>query len=118
MERRFARDQFCVTSPTRVTCKIASDLVPAATRLSEVYSPPFVSVTMAYKKKWRFCDLPGGTEEEPLNGFGHLLPYAMDTWCSTDSALGRKPEINCQNFGSKVGFRCPLESSVESVHCR
>ena len=66
----------CVTSPTRVTCKIASDLVPAAARLSEVYSPPVASVTMAYKKEW-FRDLPGGTKEEPLKGFGHLLPRAM-----------------------------------------
>ena len=66
----------CLTSPTRVTSKIAADLVPAAARLEEVYSPPVASVTMAYKKEW-FRDLPGATPEEPLRGFGHLLPRSM-----------------------------------------
>eukprot|EP00814_Leptocylindrus_danicus_P003939 CAMPEP_0116041098 /NCGR_PEP_ID=MMETSP0321-20121206/24804_1 /TAXON_ID=163516 /ORGANISM="Leptocylindrus danicus var. danicus, Strain B650" /LENGTH=495 /DNA_ID=CAMNT_0003521143 /DNA_START=227 /DNA_END=1714 /DNA_ORIENTATION=- len=67
----------CLTSPTRVTCEIAKDLIPAAERLSEVYSPPVASVTMAYKKEW-FKELPGGTKEKPLRGFGHLLPRSMN----------------------------------------
>jgi oxygen-dependent protoporphyrinogen oxidase len=66
----------CLTSPTRVTCKVAADLIPAAGRLEEVYSPPVASVTMAYKKEW-FKQLPGGTTENPLRGFGHLLPRTM-----------------------------------------
>jgi len=39
-----------ITSPTRVTAKIAADRVPEAARLEEVYSPPVASVTVAYKK--------------------------------------------------------------------
>ena len=66
----------CLTSPTRVTCKLAADLIPAAARLSEVYSPLVASVTMAYKKEW-FRDLPGATKGNPLVGFGHLLSRAM-----------------------------------------
>ena len=66
----------CLTTPTRVTCEVAKDLIPAATRLSEVYSPPVASVTIAYKKEW-FTELPGGTTEKPLRGFGHLLPRSM-----------------------------------------
>jgi oxygen-dependent protoporphyrinogen oxidase len=31
---------------------------------------------MAYKKEW-FRELPGGTPEKPLRGFGHLLPRSM-----------------------------------------
>ena len=31
---------------------------------------------MAYKKEW-FKELPGGTKDEPLRGFGHLLPRSM-----------------------------------------
>jgi protoporphyrinogen/coproporphyrinogen III oxidase len=65
-----------LTSPTRVACKLAADLVPAAARLSEVYSPPVASVTMAYPKE-SFRSLPGGTKDKPLRGFGHLLPRAM-----------------------------------------
>lgn len=66
----------CVTSPTRVTSKIAADLIPAATNLDKVYSPPVASVTMAYKKEW-FKELPGASPGNPLVGFGHLLPRAM-----------------------------------------
>mmetsp|Transcript_31779 Transcript_31779/g.48652 ORF Transcript_31779/g.48652 Transcript_31779/m.48652 type:complete len:560 (+) Transcript_31779:112-1791(+) len=67
----------CLTSPTAVTSKVAADLVPAAERLSEVYSPPVASVTMAYKKEW-FKELPGGTSSKPLRGFGHLIPRSMN----------------------------------------
>jgi protoporphyrinogen/coproporphyrinogen III oxidase len=86
----------CLTSPTRVTCKLAADLIPAAARLSEVYSPPVASVTMAYKKEW-FRDLPGGTASQPLRGFGHLLPRAMGvrslgTIWSSSLFPGRAPE--------------------------
>ncbi|EEC43143.1 protoporphyrinogen oxidase [Phaeodactylum tricornutum CCAP 1055/1] len=86
----------CLTSPTRVTCKVAADLVPAATRLAEVYSPPVASVTMAYKKEW-FKELPGGTSREPLRGFGHLLPRKMGvrslgTIWSSSLFPGRAPE--------------------------
>lgn len=85
-----------LTSPTRVTCTLASDLIPAAARLAEVYSPPVASVTMAYKKEW-FRPLPGGTEKEPLRGFGHLLPRAMGirslgTIWSSSLFPGRAPE--------------------------
>jgi oxygen-dependent protoporphyrinogen oxidase len=66
----------CLTSPTRVTCKLAVDLIPAAARLSEVYSPPVASVTMGYKKE-HFRKLPGAKPGKPLVGFGHLLPRAM-----------------------------------------
>ncbi len=66
----------CVTSPTRVTAQIAAGLIPAAARLSEVYSPPVASVTIAYPKE-AFKELPGGTPEKPLRGFGHLLPRSM-----------------------------------------
>ena len=87
----------CLTSPTRVTCKIAADLIPAAARLSEVYSPPVASVTMAYRKEWFRNDLPGGTRDEPLRGFGHLLPRAMGvrslgTIWSSSLFPGRAPE--------------------------
>ena len=86
----------CVTSPTRVTCKLAADLVPAAKELSKVYSRPVVSVTMAYKKEW-FKNLPGGTKENPLCGFGHLLPRKMGirslgTIWSSSLFPGRAPE--------------------------
>ena len=67
----------CLTTPTRVTCEIAKDIIPAAARLSEVYSPPVASVTIAYKKEW-FKELPGGTKDAPLRGFGHLLPRSMN----------------------------------------
>ena len=67
----------CLTTPTRVTCNVAKDLIPSAERLTEVYSPPVASVTMAYKKEW-FKELPGGTKENPLRGFGHLLPRSMN----------------------------------------
>jgi len=85
-----------LTSPTRVTCKLAADLIPAAARLSEVYSPPVASVTMAYKKEW-FRELPGATKEKPLVGFGHLLPRAMGirslgTIWSSSLFPGRAPE--------------------------
>jgi oxygen-dependent protoporphyrinogen oxidase len=66
----------CLTSPTRVTCKLAADLIPAAARLSEVYAPPVASVTMGYKKEW-FRELPGAKPGKPLVGFGHLMPRAM-----------------------------------------
>jgi len=66
-----------MTSPTRVTSQIAKDLVPAAARLSEVYSPPVASVTMAYPKT-SFKELPGGTKSNPLRGFGHLIPRSMN----------------------------------------
>ena len=66
----------CLTSPTRVTCKLAADLVPAAAQLSEVYAPPVAAVTMGYPRS-SFKELPGGTPEKPLVGFGHLLPRAM-----------------------------------------
>jgi len=71
-------------------------LIPAAERLSEVYSPPVASVTMAYKKEW-FRELPGGTKSEPLKGFGHLLPRAMGvrslgTIWSSSLFPGRAPE--------------------------
>jgi len=66
----------CVTSPTRVTCTLAADLIPAAKRLEEVYSPPVASVTVAYPKE-AFRELPGGTKDKPLRGFGHLLPRKM-----------------------------------------
>jgi protoporphyrinogen/coproporphyrinogen III oxidase len=86
----------CVTSPTRVTCQLAADLIPAAARLAEVYSPPVASVTMAYRKEW-FRDLPGGTVTAPLRGFGHLLPRAMGirslgTIWSSSLFPGRAPE--------------------------
>lgn len=86
----------CVTSPTRVTCKLAADLIPAAARLSEIYSPPVASVTMAYPKD-AFKELPGGTKEKPLRGFGHLLPRAMGvrslgTIWSSSLFPGRSPE--------------------------
>lgn len=86
----------CLTSPTRVTCKLAADLIPSASRLEEVYSPPVASVTMAYKKEW-FRDLPGGTPKHPLKGFGHLLPRAMGirslgTIWSSSLFPGRAPE--------------------------
>lgn len=66
-----------LTSPTRVTCEVAKDLIPAAARLSEVYSPPVASVTMAYPCSSFKSELPGGTPERPLKGFGHLLPRSM-----------------------------------------
>ena len=86
----------CVTSPTRVTCQIAADLIPAAARLSEVYSPPVASVTMAYKREW-FKALPGGSPSKPLVGFGHLLPRKMGvrslgTIWSSSLFPGRAPE--------------------------
>jgi protoporphyrinogen/coproporphyrinogen III oxidase len=86
----------CLTSPTRVTCKLAADLIPAAARLSEVYSPPVASVTMAYPKE-SFRTLPGGTPSQPLKGFGHLLPRAMGvrslgTIWSSSLFPGRAPE--------------------------
>jgi protoporphyrinogen/coproporphyrinogen III oxidase len=86
----------CLTSPTRVTCKIAADLIPAAARLSEVYSPPVASVTMAYPKQ-SFRVLPGGTKDQPLRGFGHLLPRAMGvrslgTIWSSSLFPGRAPD--------------------------
>jgi oxygen-dependent protoporphyrinogen oxidase len=86
----------CVTSPTRVTCKIAADLIPAASRLAEVYSPPVASVTMAYKKEW-FRELPGAGPGKPLVGFGHLLPRKMGvrslgTIWSSSLFPGRAPE--------------------------
>ena len=85
-----------MTSPTRVTCQLASDLIPAAARLSEVYSPPVASVTMAYPKT-SFKELPGGTKEKPLRGFGHLLPRKMGvrslgTIWSSSLFPGRAPE--------------------------
>ena len=86
----------CVTSPTRVTCELAGDLIPAAKDLSKVYSPPVASVTMAYKKEW-FKELPGGTKGNPLRGFGHLLPRKMGirslgTIWSSSLFPGRAPE--------------------------
>lgn len=86
----------CLTSPTRVTCTLAADLIPAAAQLSKVYSPPVASVTMAYKKEW-FRALPGGTAAKPLRGFGHLLPRAMGvrslgTIWSSSLFPGRAPE--------------------------
>lgn len=86
----------CVTSPTRVTCNLAANLVPAAKNLSKVYSPPVASVTMAYKKEW-FKQLPGGTTDKPLRGFGHLLPRKMGvrslgTIWSSSLFPGRAPE--------------------------
>lgn len=86
----------CVTSPTRVTSKIAADLVPAAKELDKVYSPPVASVTMAYKKEW-FKELPGASPGKPLVGFGHLLPRAMGvrslgTIWSSSLFPGRAPE--------------------------
>lgn len=86
----------CVTSPTRVTSKIASDLIPAAARLSEVYSPPVASVTVAYPVE-AFKELPGGTPSKPLRGFGHLLPRSMKvrslgTIWSSSLFPGRTPE--------------------------
>lgn len=85
-----------LTSPTRVACKLAADLVPAAARLSEVYSPPVASVTMAYPIE-SFRTLPGGTKDKPLRGFGHLLPRAMGvrslgTIWSSSLFPGRAPE--------------------------
>lgn len=85
-----------LTTPTSVTAKIASDICPAAARLSEIYSPPVASVTMAYKKEW-FKELPGRTSEEPLRGFGHLLPRKMGirslgTIWSSSLFPGRSPE--------------------------
>eukprot|EP00520_Triparma_pacifica_P001427 CAMPEP_0118653016 /NCGR_PEP_ID=MMETSP0785-20121206/11617_1 /TAXON_ID=91992 /ORGANISM="Bolidomonas pacifica, Strain CCMP 1866" /LENGTH=541 /DNA_ID=CAMNT_0006545553 /DNA_START=145 /DNA_END=1767 /DNA_ORIENTATION=- len=65
-----------LTSPTATTSKVASNLVPEASRLSEVYSPPVASVTIAYPKS-SFKELPGGTSSKPLRGFGHLLPRKM-----------------------------------------
>ena len=86
----------CVTSPTRVTCKLAADLIPAAAQLSNVYSPPVASVTMAYKKEW-FKELPGAQPNKPLVGFGHLLPRKMGvrslgTIWSSSLFPGRAPE--------------------------
>jgi protoporphyrinogen/coproporphyrinogen III oxidase len=86
----------CVTSPTRVTCKLAADLIPAAVRLSDVYSPPVASVTMAYKKEW-FRELPGASPGKPLVGFGHLLPRKMGvrslgTIWSSSLFPGRAPD--------------------------
>lgn len=86
----------CLTSPTRVTCQLAAELIPAAARLAEVYSPQVASVTMAYRKEW-FRALPGGTKEQPLRGFGHLLPRAMKirslgTIWSSSLFPGRAPE--------------------------
>lgn len=85
-----------LTSPTRVTCKVAADLVPAAAQLEEVYSPPVASVTMAYPKS-SFKVVPGGSEQEPLRGFGHLLPRKMNirslgTIWSSSLFPGRAPE--------------------------
>jgi protoporphyrinogen/coproporphyrinogen III oxidase len=74
--RKVLAKSVCVTSPTRVTCKIAADLVPAAAQLSKVYSPPVASVTMAYKKS-SFRPLPGAASQKPLVGFGHLIPRRM-----------------------------------------
>lgn len=85
-----------LTSPTRVTCRLAADLIPAAERLSEVYSPPVASVTVAYRREW-FRPLPGGTPDQPLRGFGHLLPRAMGvrslgTIWSSSLFPGRAPD--------------------------
>jgi oxygen-dependent protoporphyrinogen oxidase len=86
----------CVTSPTRVTCKLAADLIPAAARLEEIYSPPVASVTMAYPIS-SFKELPGAKPGKPLVGFGHLLPRAMGvrslgTIWSSSLFPGRAPE--------------------------
>jgi oxygen-dependent protoporphyrinogen oxidase len=86
----------CLTSPTRVTCKLAADLIPAAAKLSEVYSPPVAAVTMGYPQS-SFKELPGGSPEKPLVGFGHLLPRAMGvrslgTIWSSSLFPGRAPE--------------------------
>jgi protoporphyrinogen/coproporphyrinogen III oxidase len=75
-ETKILARSVCVTSPTRVTSKIAADLIPAASELEKIYSPPVASVTMAYRKEW-FKDLPGATPGKPLVGFGHLLPRKM-----------------------------------------
>jgi len=50
-----------LTSPTATTSKVASNLVPAASRLSEIYSPPVASVTIAYPKS-AFKEVRGGEE--------------------------------------------------------
>ena len=85
-----------MTAPTRVTSKICADLIPAAARLGEIYSPPVASVTMAYKKEW-FKELPGAQPGKPLVGFGHLLPRKMGvrslgTIWSSSLFPGRAPE--------------------------
>jgi len=66
-----------LTSPPIPTAKtVPSSLIPSADLLNNVYSPPVASVTCAIKKK-HFRELPGGTPESPLRGFGHLLPRRM-----------------------------------------
>eukprot|EP00968_Pinguiococcus_pyrenoidosus_P002065 scaffold109_cov252-Pinguiococcus_pyrenoidosus.AAC.50 len=56
-----------LTVPTRVACKVAADVVPAAKRLEDVYSPTVAGVSMAYKKEW-FKPLPNAEQGKPLNG--------------------------------------------------
>lgn len=85
-----------LTAPTRVTSKVARDVIPAVERLEEVYSPPVASVTMAYPKE-SFKELPNAEPGKPLNGFGHLLPRKMGirslgTIWSSSLFPGRAPE--------------------------
>lgn len=86
----------CITAPTRVTCKLAAKLIPAAAKLADVYSPPVASVTMAFPVS-AFRELPGGTPTKPLRGFGHLMPRKMGirslgTIWSSSLFPGRAPE--------------------------
>ena len=66
-----------LTSPSTATAKIlggAQNLVPAASRLAEIYQPPVASVVLSYPNSVFKSDLPGHTKEKPLRGFGILFP--------------------------------------------